>query len=150
MIDVTFMPEQTLPSARAAHTALRVDGDGAAWIEAFRCAECGAVVPESSMACRRCDTRTPPSAFRAAENGRLYTWSIIERSYPSVAVPFVSAIVDLDGGPTLKGTLRGVATADLVAGLPVRLRFDDAGGAVSPDGVPFVGFHFEPVEGASA
>ncbi len=144
------MPEEAFPSARVAHIALRIDADGAAWIEAFRCGECGAVVPESSMACRRCDTRTPPSPFRAAENGRLYTWSIIERSYPGVAVPFVSAIVDLDGGPTLKGTLRGVATADLVSGLPVRVRFDDAGGAVSAEGVPFIGFHFELAEGADA
>jgi uncharacterized protein len=150
VFDVICMPEEALPSARAAHTALRVDADGTAWIEAFRCGACGAVVPESSMACRRCDSRIPPSPFRAAENGRLYTWSIIERSYPGVAVPFVSAIIDLDGGPTLKGTLRGVATADLVSGLPVQVCFDDAGGAVSADGVPFVGFHFEPVEGAGA
>ena len=71
---------------------------------------------------------------------------MVARSYPGVAVPFVSAIVDLDGGPTIKGTLRGVDPAALVAGLPVRVRFDDAGGALDKEGAAFVGFHFEQAE----
>ncbi len=53
------------------------------------------------MACRACASRTLPRAFRAAETGTLYSWSVVERSYPGVQVPFVSAIVDLDDGLTL-------------------------------------------------
>ncbi len=94
------------------------------------------------MACRACASRTPPDAFRARETGKLYSWSVVHRSYPGVAVPFVSAIVDLDDGLSFKGTLRGVATEDLKMGLPVRLVFDDAGGAKDSAGVPYVGFHF--------
>lgn len=123
---------------------IRIGSDGQPWVEGFRCAACGAVVAERTMACRACAARPGPEGFRAAGTGTLHTWSVVRRSYPGVAVPFVSAIVDLDDGLTLKGTLREVETDDLRAGLPVRLVFDDAGGARDKDGVPYVGFHFVP------
>jgi uncharacterized OB-fold protein len=88
----------------------------------------------------------PPAPFVSQNQGRLVTWSVVHRSFPGVAVPFVSAIVDLDGGLTLKGTLRGAGNAGLTAGLPVKLIFDDAGGAVDGEGCAFVGFHFVPRE----
>ncbi len=99
-------------------------------------------MPVATMACRACASRTPPEAFRARETGKLYSWSVVHRSYPGVAVPFVSAIVDLDDGLSFKGTLRGVAAEGLKMGLPVRLVFDDAGGAKDSAGAPYVGFHF--------
>jgi hypothetical protein len=67
---------------------------------------------------------------------------MVYRSYPGIEVPFVSAIVDLDDGLSLKGTVRGVAADDLRQGLPLRLVFDDAGGARDKDGAAYVGFHF--------
>ena len=121
---------------------IRVGPDGTAWIEGFRCGSCEAVTPVATMACRSCADRSPPKPFRAKQTGKLYTWSVVHRSFPGVAVPFVSAIVDLDDGLSFKGTLRGVADADLKMGLPVRLVFDDAGGAVDSKGTAFVGFHF--------
>lgn len=130
----------TLP--KPASGTVRVGADGAAWIEGFRCAHCAAAFTERTMACRACARRAPPEPFRAAETGTLHSWSVVRRSYPGVAVPFVSAIVDLDDGLTLKGTLRGVDAAALRQGLPVRLEFDDAGGARDKDGAAYVGFHF--------
>ena len=136
------MATQTTVNPSPGHKAIRLAPDGSAFIEGFRCAACGAVFPEPTIACRACAHRAPPEAFRSAEAGRLYSWSVVHRSYPGVPVPFVSAIVDLDGGLTLKGTLRDVAAADLKAGMPVRLTFDNAGGAKDKDGAPYVGFHF--------
>ncbi len=127
---------------KAGTKVVRVGTDGAAWIEGFRCGACGAVMPVATLACRACASRVPPEAYRSPETGTLYTWSVVHRSYPGVEVPFVSAIVDLDGGLSFKGTLKGVAHDALKAGMPVRLVFDDAGGAVDPDGNPYVGFHF--------
>ena len=121
---------------------IRVGNDGDAWIEGYRCAACGAVMPVATMACRACARRVPPEPYRSAETGTLYTWSVVHRSYPGVEVPFVSAIVDLDGGLSFKGTLKGVEPNRLKSGMPVRLVFDDAGGAVDADGNPYVGFHF--------
>jgi uncharacterized OB-fold protein len=127
--------------------AIRLGADGSPRIEAFRCAACGAVFADRTLACRACASRTAPEPFRAAETGRLHTWSVVHRSYPGVAVPFVSAIVDLDGGPALKGTVRQVDPATVRKGMALRLVFDDAGGARDKDGVPYVGFHFIPAQG---
>jgi len=99
-------------------------------------------MPVQTMACRACTSRTPPQPYRSAETGTLYTWSVVHRSYPGVEVPFISAIVDLAGGLSFKGTLKGISHGILKAGMPVRLVFDDAGGAVDTDGNPYIGFHF--------
>jgi uncharacterized OB-fold protein len=130
------------PVPKPGNKSVRVGADGSAWIEGYRCGACGAVMPVQTMACRACASRVPPEVYRSAETGTLYTWSVVYRSYPGVVVPFVSAIVDLDGGLSFKGTLNGVAPDALRAGMPVRLIFDQAGGAVDADGNPYVGFHF--------
>ena len=135
------------------HKAIRIGADGAPWIEGYRCGECGAVVAEQTMACRACGARPGPAGYAAANRGALYSWSVVQRSYPGVAVPFVSAIVDLDCGLTLKGTLKDALKDgggdSLRMGLPVRLVFDDAGGARDKEGAPYIGFHFVP-EGDAA
>ncbi|MCW1428346.1 Zn-ribbon domain-containing OB-fold protein [Novosphingobium sp. JCM 18896] len=140
------MTTDSLVIPKPGNTVIRIGGDARPWIAGFRCDVCGAAVTERTMACRACASRTPPAEFRAVETGRLHTWSVVHRSYPGVAVPFVSAIVDLDDGLTLKGTLRGVDADALRHGLPVALVFDDAGGAHDKEGVPYVGFHFQPRE----
>lgn len=127
---------------RPGHRSIRVDGSGKPFLQGYRCGACGAVVPEPTMACRACADRTPPAPFKSPETGRLWTWTVVQRSYPGVAVPFVSAVVDLDGGLTLKGTVVGVEPAQLRQGLPLRLVYDDAGGGTDKDGAPWIGFHF--------
>jgi uncharacterized protein len=138
----SYLMTQAAKILKPANKSVRVGDDGSAWIEGYKCANCGAVIPVPTLACRACASRTAPVAYRSAETGTLYAWSVVHRSYPGVAVPFVSAIVDLDGGLSFKGTLKGVEPADLRSEMPVRLVFDDAGGAVDADGNPYVGFHF--------
>lgn len=43
-----------------------------------------------------------------AETGKIYTWSIIYRSFPGIDTPFIDVIVDLDDGAHIKGILKGV------------------------------------------
>lgn len=135
--------------AKPGTKVVRVGADGTAWIEGYRCNDCGAVVTMATMACRRCASRTPPASFRATDRGKLFSWSVVHRSYPGIAVPFVSAIVDLDDGLSLKGTLRDADATALKAGIPVLLVLDDAGGTHDKEGTPYVGYHFVP-EGAPA
>ena len=139
--NATF-PAGSAPEPRAGHKVVRVGADGSAWIEAFRCTACGAVMAEEGRACRRCGGRGTLAAFRPGNSGTLYSWTVIHRSYPGIEVPFVSAVVDVDGGLTLKGTLRLDDPDALHPGMPVKLVIDDAGGATDKDGRPYVGFHF--------
>lgn len=135
---------------RSGHKVVRVGVDGSAWIEALRCDACGAVAMEKTRACRKCGGRDTLTAFRPKNSGTLYSWAVIHRSYPGIKVPFVSAIVDVDGGLALKGTLRLDDLGTLRAGLPVQLVMDDAGGARDKEGRPYVGFHFVVAEGQGA
>ena len=136
------MATDSILKARPGHKAVRLD-NGTAWIEGYRCGECSAVMLDATMACRRCGSRDRLESFRAAQAGKVFSWTVVHRSYPGIAVPFVSAIVDLDDGLSLKGTLRGVAPESLASGMPVRLVMDDAGGAKDKDGAAYAGFHFE-------
>jgi uncharacterized protein len=138
----SILTSTTSTTRKAGNKSVRVGEDGSAWIQGYRCGACGAVMPVQTIACRACASRVAPEAYRSPESGTLYTWSVVHRSYPGVAVPFVSAIVDLDGGLSFKGTLKGVEPDALKSGMPVRLMFDDAGGTVDGEGVPYVGFHF--------
>ena len=140
------MATESILKPRSGHRAVRVGDDGTAWAEGYRCGDCGAVMLDATMACRRCGSRNPLDTFRAAQTGKVFSWTVVHRSYPGIPVPFVSAIVDLDDGLTLKGTLREVEPDDVGAGFPVRIVFDDAGGACDSEGGPYVGFHFEPQE----
>ena len=129
---------------RAAHTLIRFDPTTGPFIQAYRCGACGAVTTEQTMACRRCAVRAAPQPFRTTTHGQVHGWTVVERSFPGVAVPFISVIVDLEGGPTVKGTLRGVNPDAMRGALPVTLVFDDADGAADAHGLTYVGFHFVP------
>ncbi len=116
--------------------------NGDAWVRGYRCTACGTAAEAPTIACRRCHARGTMEETRAAETGKLVTWSIVHRSYPGIAVPFVSAVVALDDGLTLKANLTGCEHDALRAGMPVRLVFDDAGGAKDKEGNGYVAFHF--------
>jgi uncharacterized protein len=147
---VEKMEANKVPACKPGHAVLRVADGEAPWIAGFRCADCGTVAMEPTMACRRCASRAPSQPFHASERGRVYAWTVVERSYPGVTVPFISVIVDLSDGLTLKGTLLGVSVDSVQAGMPVALVYDDAGGARNASGAPYVGFHFLPAGGDSA
>jgi uncharacterized OB-fold protein len=121
---------------------IAVAENGDAWVRAFRCTACGTAAEVPTIACRKCHARGTMEEFRAGESGKLVTWSIVHRSFPGIEVPFVSAIVRLDDGISIKGNLKGVADEDLRAGMPVRLVMDNAGGAKDKDGNEYVAYHF--------
>ena len=41
------------------------------------------------------------AAQKLSKKGKLYAYSIVHRSFPGVEVPYISAIVDLEGGGTI-------------------------------------------------
>ena len=136
------MADNGVMTHKPGHKVIRIADSGEPFVEAFRCADCGAVFPDHTLACRKCGSHDGVAPFRSPETGTLYSWSIVHRSYPGVPVPFVSAVVRLDDGITIKGNLNGVDHDDLHADMPVRLVMDDAGGAKDKDGNEYVAYHF--------
>ena len=69
------------------------------------------------------------------------------RSFPGIEVPYISAIVDLDGGGTIKGNLINVKpdSKNISFDMRVRIIFKDALGRKDKDGNSYISYFFKPI-----
>jgi uncharacterized OB-fold protein len=121
---------------------LVLDG-GPPHLVARACTGCGALFFDRRNACARCSGRAFESRPLGTA-GRVRTFTIVHRAAPGVPTPYVSAVVDLDGGGTVKANIVGVEPhPDKVApGMAVRLVTFVAG--ADDEGTEAVAFGFEP------
>ena len=84
--------------------------------------------------------------FKLSDTGTLYSYSIVHRSFPGIDVPYISAIVDLDGGGTIKGNLIDCEPdpESVEFGMKVNVVFDDALGRKDGDGNSYLAYFFKP------
>jgi uncharacterized OB-fold protein len=119
--------------------------DGAPYLNANVCEECGALYFDRRNACAKCG-KTAFGKKKLADTGRLASFTIVHRALEAVPMPYVSGIVDLDGGGAVRTNIVNVEPdADHVQlNMPVRMTTFVAG--VDDDGTEAVGFGFEPEE----
>lgn len=119
--------------------------DGGAFLEGQACT-CGAIFLGPRLACSRCGARDRLAPKRLSNTGTLHTFSIVYRSFPGIDVPYVSAVVDLDGGGTLKGNLIEVEPdpRSIPLGMPVEVVFKDALGRKDKSGNAYLSYFFRP------
>ena len=121
--------------------------DGATpYLVGSRCGDCGFLFVGERDVCAQCTARDKMETVRLAETGKLYAFTIVHRSFPGVATPFIDAIVDLEDGSHLKGTLLNVEpNPDTIEfDLPVKIIYREAK-PVNSDGVPYLSYFFVPV-----
>lgn len=125
---------------------LKLPADGEPYLEGHKCGGCGAVFLGAREVCSKCGARDKISATKLANRGKLYSFCIVYRSFPGIEVPYISAIVDLDGGGTVKGNLIGVEAdpAQIKFDMPVQVVFDDALGRKDQDGNSYISYFFKP------
>jgi len=113
---------------RPAVDFLKIPDSGDPYLEGIRCGRCRAVFLGERSTCASCGAREGLAATRLANTGTLYVYTIVHRSFPGVPVPYVSAIVDLDGGGTLKGNLVGIDPdpQKIQMGMPVEVIYRTA------------------------
>jgi uncharacterized OB-fold protein len=111
--------------------------------EGSRCAECDAVYLGTRTVCGRCASRDRMEAVILASTGRLYNYTVVYRSHPGVETPFISVIVDLDGGGDVRGNLVGVAPEDIRFDMPVRAVFERAR-QTDAKGRAYLSYYFVP------
>ena len=126
-----------------------VSTDGAHYIAGSKCGKCGEVVVGTRDVCGKCGARKSMSHIKLANTGKLYNFTVVHRNFPGVPVPFISAIVDLDGGGTLKGNLLDVEPdpAKIKFDMPVKVVFRDAG-RKDKEGNSYLAYFFVPANKA--
>ncbi|MDG2278083.1 MAG: OB-fold domain-containing protein [Pseudomonadales bacterium] len=89
------------------------------------------------------------STVTLPNSGKLYSYSIVHRSFPGIDVPYISAIVDLDDGTAIKGNLINVEPdpEKIEFDMPVDVVFDDALGRKDRDGNSYISYFFQPKAG---
>jgi hypothetical protein len=126
---------------------LKLPENGDPFLEGHKCSKCGAIFLGERKVCSSCFSRDSLEAVKLNNTGKLYSYSIVCRSFPGIDVPYISAIVDLDGGGTIKGNLIDVEPdpEKIKFDMPVEIIFDDALGRKDADGNSYVSYFFKPI-----
>lgn len=125
---------------------LKGAGTNDPYVEGHKCAACEAIFLGERNNCSKCGARSQISPTRLSNKGKLYSYSIVHRSFPGIEVPYISAIVDLEGGGTLKGNLINIdpKPENIEFDMPVDVVFDDALGRKDRDGNSYISYFFQP------
>jgi uncharacterized OB-fold protein len=136
------MSDRPLPAV----SYLKIPDDGKPYLEGYKCGACGATFLGERSVCSKCGARDQMTAVQLPNTGKLYTFSIVHRSFPGIEVPYVSAIVDLDDGTAIKGNLINVEPdpEKIKFDMPVEVVFGDALGRKDKDGNSYLAYFFQP------
>jgi uncharacterized protein len=126
---------------------LRIPEDGSSpYLMGCKCGACGQIfLGDERTVCGACSARNQMQPLRLADRGELYVFSIIYRSFPGVETPFISAVVDLEGGGTVKGTLKNLAPdpGKIQLGMPVEVFYEIAP-RKDREGNEYLTYYFRP------
>lgn len=138
---------EPLPEPIGAMPYVVIEGQGDHYLVGSRCGRCGATMLGKRFGCAACGDIEQLAHVRLADTGRIRTCTVITRSYPGVPVPFIAAVIAIDGGGVVRGTLHDEIPDDPVAeiGKLVRICIEDTGQR-DPSGRPFYAQTFRPME----
>ena len=93
-----------------------------------------------------CERRN--GGYKLSDKGTLHSYAVVYRSFPGIDVPYVSAIVDLEGGGTIKGNLINIEPDPdkIEFNMPVKVIFDDALGRKDKDGNSYLSYFLNQFE----
>jgi uncharacterized OB-fold protein len=124
---------------------LKIPDQGDPYLEGHKCKDCGTIVLTPRRGCPSCGGRDGFEAVKLSNRGTLHVYSIVHRSFPGIETPYISAVVDLEGGGTVKGNLVKIEPdpAKVKMGMPVEVIYE-----VAPrkdrDGNEYLTYYFRP------
>ena len=126
---------------------LKLPEDGDPFLEGHKCGDCNSIFLGEREVCSNCTARGKIEPVKLNNKGKLYSYSITFRSFPGIDVPYISAIVDLDGGGTIKGNLIDCEPdpEKIEFDMPVEVVFDDALGRKDAEGNSYISYFFKPI-----
>jgi hypothetical protein len=124
---------------------LKIPEGGDPYLEGHKCKACNAVFLGERAICSSCSERDQIEPVKLSNNGELYVYSIVHRSFPGIEVPYVSAIVDLEGGGTVKGNLINIdpEPEKIEMGMPVEVIYQTAP-RKDAEGNEYLTYYFQP------
>ncbi len=117
--------------------------DGAPYLVANESVSSGALYLDR----RNADARSGTTGFRRrrlADTGAVRTFTIVHRAAPGVPTPYVSIVVDLDGGGVVKANLVGVEPTPEAVRVGMRVRLTTYTVGVDDEGTEAIAFAYEP------
>jgi uncharacterized OB-fold protein len=74
-----------------------------------KCKACGAVYADvNRIACSKCGATDSLETIPLSTRGKIYVFSVIHQSFPGIKTPYVTAIVDLPEGVSVRATIDDV------------------------------------------
>ena len=96
---------------------------------------------------RNADAKSGEAGFRRrtlANEGTIRTFTIVYRAAPGVPTPYVSVVVDLDGGGVVKANLLNVEPDPAAVSTGMRVRMTTYPVGTDDDGTEAIAFAYEP------
>jgi uncharacterized OB-fold protein len=117
--------------------------EGEPHLVAQACTSCGALFFDRRNACARCGA-LEFEAKDLATTGTVRSFTIVHRAAPNVPVPYVSSVVELDGGGVVKGNIVGAGSEPEKFDLGMKVRLTTFPCGVDDEGTEAVAFGFTP------
>ncbi len=117
--------------------------EGAPHLAAWESVDSGALYFDR----RNADAKSGGTEFRRRSlegTGTVRSFTIVHRAVPGIPVPYVSALVDLDGGGVVKGNLLGCDPTPEAVQLGMKVKMTTFVAGTDDDGTEAVAFAFEP------
>jgi len=110
---------------------------------AHACASCGALYFDRRNACAKCGG-TEFASQALGNEGTVRAFTIVHRASPGVPAPYVSAVVDIDGGGVVKANLVDIEPHPDKIALGQRVRLTTFPAGTDDDGTEAVAFGYQP------
>jgi uncharacterized protein len=109
---------------------------------ASRCRSCGQLYLLRRTGCGQCGQRSFETGVELPRAGKVVTASLVHRAPPGVQTPFVSGVVELDGGFRVRSTVIGPLDADPLRMVGQTVTLETSVVGIDRDGTEAVGFTF--------
>ena len=140
---MTQTAEHTEEHVFLAGESVRNESDGSVRLVGGRCDDCGTLFFPSAHVCPECMSEAVAAAD-LANDGTLYSWSVVHVAPRGWNTPYIAGYVDLSDGirvfAHVTGTDASLLEMDMAVSLTTAILGDD-------DGVPVESYAFTPVKG---
>ena len=111
---------------------------------ANECTNCGALYFDRRNACAHCG-KTSFGKKTLGTTGVVRSFAIVHQASPGVPVPYVSTVVELDGGGQVKANIVNVEPEPEKLSLGMKVQLTTFVAGTDDEGTEAVAFGFEPV-----